>query len=62
MVQMKRFDYDPLTWTRVKLNHRFEFPSTLDLSNHMDPDFQIIPEQVPAHLLEEKNNFETRFD
>ncbi|KAL0488608.1 hypothetical protein AKO1_015690 [Acrasis kona] len=36
MLHLKRFDYDPETWNRIKLGNKVSFPFELDLSKYVD--------------------------
>ena len=40
VLQLKRFEYDMTTWNRYKVNDKFEFPMTFDLSKLMEDDTQ----------------------
>jgi ubiquitin carboxyl-terminal hydrolase 7 len=37
-LQLKRFEYDPMRDAMVKVNDRYAFPETLDLSKFMTED------------------------
>lgn len=37
-MQLKRFDFDPTTMHRIKLNDRVTFPNVLDMSEFLKPD------------------------
>lgn len=40
-LQLKRFDYDPITWNRVKLSNYVSFPFELDMSKYVNEEKQI---------------------
>ncbi|KAI4258373.1 MAG: hypothetical protein LQ352_001222 [Teloschistes flavicans] len=44
---LKRFDYDIMTGTRIKINDRFDFPERIDMSPY-NVDFLQDAEQAPA--------------